>query len=65
MEGFIVSDQYHLYPRFLEMMKQHFMEGKLVYVEDTVEGLESAPSALIGLFTGRNVGKQAGRPSCP
>ncbi|PRQ55502.1 putative oxidoreductase [Rosa chinensis] len=25
---------------------------------DVVEGLESAPSALIGLFTGRNVGKQ-------
>ncbi|XP_026432545.1 2-alkenal reductase (NADP(+)-dependent)-like [Papaver somniferum] len=61
MEGFIVSDHYHLYPKFMEMMKQHFKEGKLVYVEDTVEGLESAPAALIGLFTGRNIGKQVVR----
>jgi NADPH-dependent curcumin reductase CurA len=29
-----------------------------VYVEDIAEGLESAPAALIGLFSGRNVGKQ-------
>jgi NADPH-dependent curcumin reductase CurA len=29
-----------------------------VYVEDIAEGLESGPAALVGLFTGRNVGKQ-------
>ncbi|XP_050112337.1 2-alkenal reductase (NADP(+)-dependent)-like isoform X3 [Malus sylvestris] len=33
-------------------------EGKIIYVEDVVEGLESAPGALAGLFAGRNVGKQ-------
>ncbi|CAL5417138.1 unnamed protein product [Camellia sinensis] len=33
-------------------------EGKITHVEDVVEGLESAPAALIGLFSGRNVGKQ-------
>ncbi|KAI3864795.1 hypothetical protein MKX03_035007 [Papaver bracteatum] len=32
MEGFLISDYQHLYPKFLEMMKQLFMEGKLVYV---------------------------------
>ncbi|MCL7038580.1 hypothetical protein MKW94_021707 [Papaver nudicaule] len=58
MEGFNVSYHYHLYPEFMEVMKQYFMDEKLVYVEDTVEGLESAPAALIGLFTGRNIGKQ-------
>ncbi|KAI3989390.1 hypothetical protein MKX01_014328 [Papaver californicum] len=42
----------------MELMKQYFMDEKLVYVEDMVEGLESAPAALIGLFTGRNIGKQ-------
>ncbi|KAI3872698.1 hypothetical protein MKX03_028046 [Papaver bracteatum] len=61
MEGFLISDYQHLYPKFLEMMKQLFMEGKLVYVEDMVEGLESAPAALVGLYTGRNFGKQVVR----
>ncbi|KDO46217.1 hypothetical protein CISIN_1g024337mg [Citrus sinensis] len=58
MEGFIVLDHYHLYPKFLEMIIPHIKEGKLVYVEDMAEGLESAPAALIGLFSGQNVGKQ-------
>ncbi|KAJ0016633.1 hypothetical protein Pint_10641 [Pistacia integerrima] len=35
-----------------------FREKKVVYVEDIAEGLEGAPAALVGLFSGRNVGKQ-------
>ena len=31
---------------------------KIVYVEDTAEELESAPAALVGLFSSHNVGKQ-------
>ena len=58
MEGFLVSDYYHLYPKFLELVLPHIKEGKIVYVEDVAEGLESAPAALVGLFSGRNVGKQ-------
>ncbi|KAJ4723813.1 2-alkenal reductase (NADP(+)-dependent) [Melia azedarach] len=58
MEGFLVPDHYHLYPKFLEIIIPHIKEGKIVYVEDTAEGLESAPSALVGLFSGQNVGKQ-------
>ncbi|XP_058107284.1 2-alkenal reductase (NADP(+)-dependent)-like isoform X1 [Magnolia sinica] len=58
MKGFEVVDHYPSYPQFLEVTRQYIKEGKIVYVEDTVEGLESAPAALIGLFTGRNVGKQ-------
>ncbi|KAK4275563.1 hypothetical protein QN277_018621 [Acacia crassicarpa] len=58
MEGFIVNDHYHLYDKFLEMVIPLIKEGKIVYVEDIVEGIENAPSALIGLFHGRNVGKQ-------
>ncbi|XWS13092.1 hypothetical protein CRYUN_Cryun36dG0007900 [Craigia yunnanensis] len=58
MEGFVVGDFYHLYPKFLEMVIPCIKEGKITYVEDIAEGLESAPAALIGLFTGRNVGKQ-------
>ncbi|ERN20221.1 2-alkenal reductase (NADP(+)-dependent) [Amborella trichopoda] len=58
MEGLLVFDHWHLYPQFVENISKSIIEGKIVYVEDIVEGLESAPSALIGLFSGRNVGKQ-------
>ncbi|GMJ01648.1 hypothetical protein like AT5G16990 [Hibiscus trionum] len=58
MQGFLVTDFYHLYPKYLETIIPHIKEGKITYVEDKAEGLESAPAALIGLFTGRNVGKQ-------
>ena len=58
MEGFLVSDYYHLYPKFLEMVLPLIREGKIKYVEDIAEGLENAPAALVGLFYGRNIGKQ-------
>ncbi|CAI9108404.1 OLC1v1007986C1 [Oldenlandia corymbosa var. corymbosa] len=58
MEGFLVFDYYDQYPEFLEMILPLIREGKITYIEDIVEGLENAPSALIGLFLGRNVGKQ-------
>uniref|UniRef100_UPI00397EB44D zinc-binding dehydrogenase n=1 Tax=Salmonella sp. s58078 TaxID=3159699 RepID=UPI00397EB44D len=57
MEGFLVFDYYHLNPKFLEMVVPLIKEGKIKYVEDVAEGLENAPSALVGLFSGRNVGK--------
>ncbi|KAI7747819.1 hypothetical protein M8C21_026829 [Ambrosia artemisiifolia] len=58
MEGFLVFHHYHKYPKFLEMVLPLIHEGKIAYVEDTVEGLENAPAALIGLYKGTNVGKQ-------
>jgi len=58
MQGFLVSDHYHLYPKFVELVLPLIKQGSIVYVEDVVEGLESAPAALVGLYTGRNVGKQ-------
>jgi NADPH-dependent curcumin reductase CurA len=32
-------------------------EGKVKYREDLVTGLENAPQAFIGLFSGQNFGK--------
>ncbi|KAK0608742.1 hypothetical protein LWI29_035275 [Acer saccharum] len=58
MEGFQAANYYHLYPKYLEMVLSYIRQGKIVYVEDIAEGLESAPAALAGLFTGCNVGKQ-------
>ncbi|XP_073284257.1 2-alkenal reductase (NADP(+)-dependent)-like [Primulina huaijiensis] len=58
MQGFLVGNYYHLYPKFFDLVLPHIKEGKITYVEDIAEGLESAPGALIGLFSGRNIGKQ-------
>lgn len=58
MQGFLQSDYLHLFPRFLEHVSSLYKQGKIVYVEDMNEGLESAPAAFVGLFTGKNVGKQ-------
>ncbi|KAK6138633.1 hypothetical protein DH2020_027619 [Rehmannia glutinosa] len=58
MEGFVVNDYYHHYPKFLDIVLPLIKEGKITYIEDIAESLESAPGALIGLFSGRNVGKQ-------
>ncbi|CAN1328267.1 2-alkenal reductase (NADP(+)-dependent) [Linum perenne] len=58
MVGFIVNDHYHLYNKYLEMVLPNIREGKIVYVEDIAQGLESGPDALVGLFYGRNLGKQ-------
>lgn len=61
MKGFLQSDYTHLYPQFLESTINFIREGKIVYIEDIAEGLENAPSALVGLFHGKNVGKQVVR----
>ncbi|WCJ21854.1 Zinc-binding dehydrogenase family protein [Euphorbia peplus] len=58
IQGFIASDYYSQYGKFLDIVVPYIKEGKIEYVEDIVEGLENGPAALVGLFTGRNVGKQ-------
>ncbi|CAN6460342.1 unnamed protein product [Victoria cruziana] len=59
IQGFIQSDHFHLYPQFLDLTLRYIKEGKITYVEDIAEGLENAPAALVGIFEGRNVGKQS------
>lgn len=58
MEGFVVFDYFPQYSKFLDTVLPSIRENKVVYVEDKAEGLEKAPAALVGLFSGRNVGKQ-------
>lgn len=64
MKGFLQSDYLHLYPRFLDYVISNYKQGKIVYVEDMNEGLENAPAAFVGLFSGKNVGKQVVRVAC-
>ncbi|EES02675.1 hypothetical protein BDA96_03G114700 [Sorghum bicolor] len=58
LQGFIEPDHKHLYPQYEAWVLPYIRDGTLAYVEDVAEGLENAPKALIGLFHGRNVGKQ-------
>ncbi|CAN0842469.1 2-alkenal reductase (NADP(+)-dependent) [Linum grandiflorum] len=58
IQGFVVIDYFHRYAEFLSVVLPYIKEGKINYVEDVSHGLESGPAALVGLFSGRNVGKQ-------
>ena len=58
MEGFLVFDFIDRFSEGMGEMAGWIAEGKLKYKEDTVTGLENAPKALIGLFSGANFGKQ-------
>ncbi|KAJ8531011.1 hypothetical protein K7X08_025742 [Anisodus acutangulus] len=58
MEGFSELDSRHKVPEYLEFAIQLIREKKLVFVEDIAEGLENAASAFVGIYHGRNVGKQ-------
>lgn len=57
MKGFVM---YEFFPRreeFLRDMRSWMREGKLKYAETFMDGIQEAPAALIGLFTGANKGK--------
>src|ERR1700758_630131 len=56
--GFIVSDFAARHADFLRDMSQWVREGKVKYKEFVTEGLDSAPSAFMGLLKGANFGKQ-------
>nr|TKR78426.1 hypothetical protein D5086_0000282090 [Populus alba] len=58
IEGFVVTDYYDQYPKFLDFVLPCIREGKIKYMEDISEGLENGPAALVGLFSGQNVGKK-------
>ena len=58
MQGFIIFDDYgHRYSEFFNQMSLWLNEGKIIFREDIVNGLEKAPQAFIGLLEGKNFGK--------
>jgi NADPH-dependent curcumin reductase CurA len=57
IKGYIISDHYDQYPGFLSDMGKWIAEGKMVWEETILEGIENAPHAFIGLFEGQNLGK--------
>jgi NADPH-dependent curcumin reductase CurA len=63
MQGFIISNYRHRAPDFIGDMSGWLAAGKIKYREDMVAGLENAPKAFLGLFSGANFGKLVVRVS--
>ena len=57
LRGFIVSDHRDVQDEFLREMGGWVRDKKVVWQETVVEGLDNAPRAFAGLFTGANTGK--------
>jgi NADPH-dependent curcumin reductase CurA len=57
VEGFIVSRWGDRFPEGRKQMAAWLKAGLLRYEETVYKGLESAPRAFIGLFSGENTGK--------
>jgi NADPH-dependent curcumin reductase CurA len=58
MEGFLVHDYESRYEEGLRELKTWLDEKKLTHRETVAMGLEKAPEAFLGLFEGKNIGKQ-------
>lgn len=58
LRGFIISDHADRWADALAQIGQWLIEGRLKYRESIIQGLENAPAAFIGLFSGKNFGKQ-------
>ena len=57
MRGFVVYEFEPLRSQFLADMKAWLREGRMKYRETILDGIDQAPAALIGLFSGLNMGK--------
>ncbi|TKT86518.1 NADP-dependent oxidoreductase [Dyadobacter frigoris] len=57
MQGFIVSNYQNLFPDAIQHLSQWVKEGKLKFKETIMHGFEQLPDALLGLFSGENIGK--------
>lgn len=63
LEGFIVMDFADQYQKAERQLARWAEEGRIKCREDIVDGLDQAPSALIGLLAGENRGKRMIRVS--
>jgi NADPH-dependent curcumin reductase CurA len=57
MKGFVFYEFERLRAQFLADMKRWLNEGRMQYRSTILQGIEQAPAALIGLFSGTNTGK--------
>ncbi|HTO59042.1 MAG TPA: NADP-dependent oxidoreductase, partial [Pseudomonadales bacterium] len=57
LRGFIVSHFNQLRGKFRSEMEGWVTSGRVRYRETVMRGIDRAPAAFIGLFTGENTGK--------
>ncbi len=57
LKGFLVFDHKDRQGQFYSDMSNWIKEGKIKWKETILEGIENAPKAFLGLFTGENLGK--------
>jgi len=57
LQGYIVLNHFDLLADFTRDMTRWIAEGRIKWRDTVVEGLENAPQAFVGLFSGQNVGK--------
>lgn len=58
MQGLLVRDWWHIRQHGRSRLAGWIASGELYYREETVEGFENMPQALIGLLEGENFGKR-------
>jgi NADPH-dependent curcumin reductase CurA len=63
MEGLVVYDYAVQFNEARAQMAEWVRAGKLSYREEIIDGLEQAPKAFIGLFTGESFGRRLVRVS--
>ena len=57
IQGFIVSSHIDLQPAFIADMSEWIASGQMKFRETVMEGIDKAPDAFLGLFSGANTGK--------
>lgn len=57
LQGFIVSSHADMQPDFMRDMASWIGSGQMKYKETVMDGIDKAPDAFMGLFTGANTGK--------
>lgn len=58
MQGFVVLDHRDHADDARRDLARWIREGRLRYVEDVLDGIDSAPDAIAGLYRGENLGKR-------
>jgi hypothetical protein len=57
MQGYIITDHFDRFGEFAREAAEWVRDGRLQYRETIVDGIENAPRAFLGLFSGENIGK--------
>ena len=58
IEGLLVLDYFDKYKEIYDQLAQWFKDGKLKNKEDINHGLNKAPTSLVKILNGLNLGKQ-------